>query len=241
MDVQKAMDDFLFYLEVEKNYSPNTLRSYAFDLHCFSSFLHKQQRSTDLQSLDITTARRFIQDQVLSYGVKPRTLQRRISSFSHYCVREKWIMVDFMGGIDAPKTDKRLPVYMKLEELRMLFRKLECEEHEFAIRNELIFKFLATTGMRRQELVDLNWEHIDFGTNTVRVMGKRNKERLLPLHSSVIPLFISYRKSLRPDQLYPNEPVFLNRFGQRIDPRGFLHNIRIYLSAFVNHRTFLLF
>lgn len=113
---------------------------------------------------------------------------------------------------------------MKLDELRMLFRKLECEEHDFAIHNELMFKFLATTGMRRQELVDLNWEHIDFGTNTVRVMGKRSKERLLPLHVSVIPLFISYQKSLRQDQLHPSEPVFLNRFSQRIAPRG-LHRI----------------
>ncbi|MBN6189124.1 tyrosine-type recombinase/integrase [Aneurinibacillus sp. BA2021] len=55
------------------------------------------------------------------------------------------------------------------------------------------FKFLATMGMRRLELVDLNWEHIDFGTNAVRVMRKRSKERLLPLHASVTPLFISYR------------------------------------------------
>ncbi|WP_096466219.1 site-specific integrase [Aneurinibacillus soli] len=100
----------MFYLEVEKNYSPNTLRSYTFDLHCFCSFLHKQQRSVELKSLDITTARRFIQDQVLSYGIKPRILQRRISclkSFSHYCVREKWINIDFMSGVDSPKSDKQ--------------------------------------------------------------------------------------------------------------------------------------
>jgi site-specific recombinase XerD len=83
---------------------------------------------------------------------------------------------------------------------------------------------LATTGLRRQELVDLNWEQVDMENQTVRVMGKGNKERLLPLHPMVLPLFHTYRETRQEFQRHPSQPVFLNRNGQRLDPRG-LHRI----------------
>lgn len=97
MDLKQATDDFLMYLQVEKNYSKNTL------------------------------------------------------NLKH----------NFMLGVQAPKSDKKLPVYMTLQELQKLFAYLENSTDRFASRNHVMFKLLATTGMRRQELVDLTWEQID--------------------------------------------------------------------------------
>lgn len=71
-----------------------------------------------------------------------------------------------------------------------------------------MFKLLATTGMRRSELVVLTWEQMDLESNTVLIRGKGNKERLLPLHYLVIPLFYRYRDSLLEERLHPDEPVF---------------------------------
>lgn len=159
MQVKQAADEFLFYLEVEKNVSEHTLHSYAYDVKVFVDFLMKFHDSTRLVEIHNSTIRRFIQDQVLRHHTKPRTLQRRISclkSFSTFCCKEKWIETDFMAGIKAPKADKRLPVYLTHSEVKKLFQVLENDTRKAARRNELMIKFLATTGLRRQELVDLN-------------------------------------------------------------------------------------
>ncbi len=78
--------------------------------------------------------------------------------------------------------------------------------------------------MRRQELVDLTWEQIDFYNETVLIYGKGKKERLLPLHSMMVPLLKAYKESLKAYQTHPQEPVFLNKNGQAMNPRG-LHII----------------
>ncbi|MGG4266787.1 tyrosine-type recombinase/integrase [Peribacillus simplex] len=104
-----------------------------------------------------------MQDQVINHGIKPRTLQRRISclkSFSKYCS-------DFIAVIQALKADKNSPKYMTLQKLHKLFTCLEHDSHPKRIRNELMFKLLATTGMRRQELVDLIWEQINLENQTI--------------------------------------------------------------------------
>ncbi|MDN4073067.1 tyrosine-type recombinase/integrase [Fictibacillus terranigra] len=227
MDLKQATDDFLMYLQVEKNYSKNTLKSYAFDLKLYASFLTKHDRSLNLDDLTAATTRRFIQEQVLEYQIKPRTLQRRISalkSFCVYCIKENYLKHNFMLGVQAPKSDKKLPVYMTLQELLKLFTYLENSTDRFATRNHVMFKLLATTGMRRQELVDLTWEQIDMYNQTIRIFGKGKKERLLPLHPILIPLLKEYIEQQEHYQLYPTEPVFLNKNKMKMDPRG-LHKV----------------
>ncbi|WP_413788906.1 site-specific integrase [Bacillus bruguierae] len=90
------VDDFLMYLPVEKNYSENTLRGYTYDWGCYQKFLVSYNRSLELTDLTTSTSRRFIQDQVINYKVKPRALHRRISclkSFSQYCLKENYISI----------------------------------------------------------------------------------------------------------------------------------------------------
>lgn len=227
MNVQQAADDFLHYLEIEKNCSIETIRSYAYDLHCLVQFLRTSDRSLVLADVTSSTIRRFIQDQVLTHQVKPRTMQRRIScfkSFSKFCSKEHWINEDFMLGIQAPKADKKLPIYMRLSELQKFLSFLKTHEHPYALRNELMFKLLATTGMRRSELVGLTWVQIDLESNTILILGKGNKERLLPLHAMVIPLFQRYRESLLEERLHPDEPVFMSYRHKALDPRS-LHRL----------------
>lgn len=223
MNVSQAADDFLFALQVEKNYSPNTIQNYAHDLAVFQSFLSKNKRSHTLDDVTPSTVRRFIQDQVLNHGAQPTTIQRRISclkSFRHYCHQENLIQSDFMAGITAPKSEKTIPTYMTLDELKKLFRFLEQDHCKFAVRNELMFKLLATTGMRRQEIIDLTWQQLDLSSNTIRVKGKGRKERLLPLHPIVLPLFPRYRLTLKAHQMHGTEVVFPNKNGVKMNPRG---------------------
>ncbi|MGE8205827.1 tyrosine-type recombinase/integrase [Heyndrickxia sp. NPDC080065] len=227
MLLTQAMDEFLLYLQVERNYSQNTLISYEYDLKTLQDFLIRHNRSLQLEDLIPSTVRRYIQEMVLKYELKPRTMARKISclkSLSRYCLKERFITVDFMAGIELPKHDNKLPVYMTLSELQMLFRFLEQDQGRFALRNHLMFKLLPSTGMRRQELVDLTWQQVNLDNMTVKVFGKGKKERLLPLHPMVHKLFIDYRGSLLAYQIHPEEPVFRNKYGEKLNGRG-LHSI----------------
>jgi site-specific recombinase XerD len=223
MEFQHALDEFLLYLQVEQNYSKNTLSSYESDLNLFLNFLKDHKRSTALENLNPSLVRRFIQQQTLQDHAKPRSIRRRISSlksFSKFCLKEQMMTSDFMAGIQSPKMDSKLPVYMNLEEVQKLFRSLEKNERPLSLRNEAMFKLLGTTGMRRQELIDLTWQQIDLYNETILVYGKGKKERLLPLHSIMIPLLKKYKASLLEHQTHPLEPVFRNGRGQAINPRG---------------------
>lgn len=223
MDFQLALDEFLLYLQVEQNYSTNTVDSYESDLTKFIAFLEQHNRSTALQDITSSLVRRFIQQETLQGAMSPRTIQRRISSLRslcHFCLKENFTSSNFMAGIKSPKSDTKLPVYMNLEEVKRLFSSLEREKGPLSLRNEAMFKLLATTGMRRQELVDLTWQHIDLYNETVLIFGKGNKERLLPLHSMMIPLLEKLKASLEEHQTHPLEPVFRNSHGKGINPRG---------------------
>ncbi|WP_286133599.1 site-specific integrase [Bacillus sp. AFS096315] len=174
MNLIDIFDEFLLYLQVEKNYSLCTIDSYHHDFQCLLHFLKANNRSTTLEDLSPALIRRFTQDQVIRHQVKPRTVQRRISSlksFSRFCLKVQFTTKDFTAGIEAPKHDKLLPVYMTLNELKMLFNYLEKDDRPSSFRNELIFKLFATSGMRRQELVDLTWQQIDFHQQTIRILG----------------------------------------------------------------------
>ena len=223
MEFQPALDDFLLYLEVEQHYSPNTLSSYESDLTLFLSFLKGQNRSSELDQLSPSLVRRFLQHQSLHRKIGPRTMQRRISSlksFSQFCLKEKMATSDFVAGIISPKSAKRLPIYMNLEEVKKLFSSLEQEERALSLRNEVMFKLFATTGMRRQELVNLTWQQIDVFTGTILIYGKGKKERLLPLHAIMVPLLKKYKASFQECQTHPLEPVFRNDRGNAFNPRG---------------------
>ncbi len=129
-----------------------------------------------------------------------------------------------MGGIESPKTEMKLPKNMKLSELQLFFSFLEQDRHPYSLRNEVMFKLLSTTGMRRSELVSLTWEQVDFENNTILILGKGNKERILPLHSIVIPLLHKYRNTLLIEHSHSTEPVFKSRLNKTLNARS-LHLI----------------
>ncbi len=107
-----------------------------------------------------------------------------------------------MADVQAPKFSQKLPVYMIFSQLQQFFAFLERDTGPFALRNETMFKLIATTGMRRQELVDLTWNSFDFDANTIRIIGKREKERILPLHDIMIPLLKAFKVSLPEHRIY---------------------------------------
>lgn len=161
-----------------------------------------------------STIRRFVQDQVIEHQTRPRTLQKRISclkSFCRFCAKENWITVEFMVGIQAPKTNKKLPVYMRLIVLQQLFRFLEWQTK---IRAAKPCDVQASSDNRhvsaRISGFRFNVGKFDLEWNTVRIYEKGNKERVLPLHPMVLPLILKYREHWEPFRLHSKE--FFNIF-----------------------------
>ncbi|WP_369128188.1 site-specific integrase [Ectobacillus antri] len=102
MRLTQTFDEFILYIQIEKNYSTRTIDSYSHDFKCLMNFLHTNARSIDLADLTPSLCRRFIQHEVLNRGIQPRTIQRRISclkSFSQYCLKERLITCLDLGEI----------------------------------------------------------------------------------------------------------------------------------------------
>ncbi|WP_430000487.1 site-specific integrase [Metabacillus fastidiosus] len=108
----------------------------------------KHDRSLALSDISKTIVRRFLQEKITKDKMQARTIHRKISclrSFTKYCTRENLLMNDFMIGIETPKIDNKLPVYMTFPELQQLFRFLANDTGRFSKRNNVMFKLLATT------------------------------------------------------------------------------------------------
>lgn len=227
MLIQDAIDEFLLYLEVEKNCSYDTVVGYEYDLNNFVSFLQSHKRSLDVNDINKALVRRFIQGRVKNDHLSAASIHRQISalrSLAKYCVNEDIITTNFMNGIEKPKLDKKLPIYMTLQELRRFLTYLESYKGRFAMRNKVMFTLLATTGMRRQELVELTWGQIDLDNAVVRIFGKGKKERIVPLHPIVIPMLQDFKYHLPENLIQDTNCLFLNKNGQQLNPRG-LHKI----------------
>lgn len=115
MQLHAAIDEFVLYIEIEKNYSENTVTSYEYDLQLFLTFLTNHGCSTCLNEITKTQVRRFIQYLLGSLKQKLRSVKQKISSlksFAKYCLVERYLANDFTRGIESPKTDDKLPVYM---------------------------------------------------------------------------------------------------------------------------------
>lgn len=223
MDLYQATDDFLMYLEIERNCSVNTLRSYDLDLRSLINFMKSHDRPLDLAHIQSPLIRRYIQFAVSHQHLAHETVQRKIScfkSFSKYCVQSGWIQTDFMAPIVRPQRERRLPKTLKFEEVQRILQTLEESSDPCAKRDFVLINFVMYTGVRRQELVDLSWKDIDFHEQTVRVQGKGRKQRLLPLHSSLGNMLSEYRDSLPMSQQSTESPLFPNRFGKRMSTQG---------------------
>ncbi len=186
---------FLTYLHREKNYSSHTLEAYRNDLTQFSDFLHSEFDLQEISQVKATHIRSFIA-QLMDNGISARSVNRKLSalqSYFKYAIRREELEVNPMKKIQGPKTAKRLPVYMEKDSMQVLLDELQEPEGAWpAIRDRVVLELLYGTGMRLSEALHLKHSDIHFEQNTLKVLGKRNKERLIPVHHDLIDLLRQY-------------------------------------------------
>ena len=185
---------FLRYLQYEKRFSEHTITAYSADLHQFFDYLNAVYKITDVNEISHFFVRSWIVS-LMDAQTSPKSVNRKISSlktFFKFLLKEKAIEQNPMLKIVSPKIPKRLPEYITTESMELLFKHGDFGEGYEGIRDRLILELFYGTGIRRAELIGLKNTSIDFGNDTLKVLGKRNKERIVPLASSLVSLLKKY-------------------------------------------------
>jgi len=230
--MRKYIDQFLSYLEVEKNYSSHTLLNYKIDLDEFLVFLGK----IPLNEVDYAVLRRFLA-MIRGKNLKPRSIARKLSSlrsFFKYLQREKIVNSNPAALLVTPKLDKPLPHFLSEQEaVKMMDAPAEDKVSQY--RDKAIFETLYSTGIRVSELVGLDIDDVDFISNIIRVMGKGRKERLVPIGNKALDA-IQHYIDCRKQKV---NILFLNKNSTRLSTRSISNIINKYVTkqAIAQHVT----
>lgn len=187
-------ESFLKHLQFERRYSAHTLRSYKTDLDQFEAFCQSVDSELVADNADFRLIRSWVVS-MIENGLEARTVNRKITtlkSFYKYLLQRELVTVNPMDKVLAPKQSKRLPHFVEEDKINMLLDEYEFSPDFSGIRNRLIIEMFYITGMRLAELINLKNADIDYNNLTIKVLGKRNKERLIPFHQSYLRVFKDY-------------------------------------------------
>jgi len=194
------MDLFFKYLQYEKRYSPHTLTSYHTDLGQFAQYLSDIYEITDAAEADHTIIRSWLLT-LVQHNIKPRSINRKIAclrSYYKFLMAQQRIQTNPMLRIKAPKASKKLPAFVPEEPFNTFLDSFSFEDNFEGQRDRLILEFLYGTGIRLAELINIEHADIDQHAKTVRVLGKGNKERIIPVNDSLlhsITAYLAHKKS----------------------------------------------
>lgn len=224
------IDRYLEYINIEKRYSPNTIISYRKDLEDFAKFLLDTESIENLQKADKKMVRNFI-IHLNNQKLSKRSINRKIStlkSFYNFLLRISEIKTSPLEGISMLKfyAEKQIP--FSEEEMKHLL--LILEEAQVELLDKLIIEVLYQTGMRRAELCNLPLENVNFSRNEIVVIGKGNKERIVPISpelSKVLKIYhLEYRKPTAEAEKY----FFVSSKGKKITEKFVYLMVTSYLS-----------
>jgi site-specific recombinase XerD len=214
-----AVFEFIKFLQVERNLSKRTCAAYKYDLRKLNEFLIKvHSKELPVDKVSGHDIRDYLSHLQMERDYRSASLSRTISSirmFFRFCLRRVYMEKSPAGDIETPRKPRKLPLYLIDSELKRLLSAPETKSVQGA-RDYAILVTLGFTGVRLQELVQLNVHDIDFEQSTIRVYGKGAKERLLPMNRLVADALANY-VDRRP--LSEEKAVFLNRFKKRLSGR----------------------
>ena len=211
--MERYIEKFTRYLEIEKNYSRHTILNYALDLRGFGVFLGQ----APVEKVDYLILRKYLAA-LKEKNQSSRTVARHLSSlrsFFKFLVREGFLKSNPILSLLSPKLDKHLPQFLTEEEVSRLIDTVMPQD-ERGFRDKAMLETFYSTGMRISEVVGLNLTDIDFIGGIVKVRGKGKKERIVPIGEEALSAIRLYQK----ERNKQTDAVFLNKNGRRITDRG---------------------
>jgi integrase/recombinase XerC len=186
---------FLNYLKFERRYSSHTISSYGNDIGQFLAFCKSLRLDCDEKTADFRDIRAWIVH-LMENGITARSVTRKVTTLKSYykfLMREQVINHNPMNKVFPPKSGKRLPEFVEQDKMEVLLNDFDFGNNFSGIRNRLLIDVLYITGMRLAELVNLKDNSVQLYDQTIKVVGKRNKERLIPFHQSYVKVFKEYQ------------------------------------------------
>ena len=229
----KWLVSFEKYLRYERRYSDHTVRSYTNDLEQFSVYLTAQLGMTDEIGLKHFHVRSWIVH-LMQDNYTAKTVNRKIStlkSYFKYLKKSGHIKSNPTAKVIAPKIAKRLPVVVREERIEDLLDR-EIDQNDFeSVRNQLVIDLLYTTGIRRSELINLKESDINYYLRHIKVLGKGNKERIIPISHKLIESIKLYFELKESEQLNESKFLITTSKGKKSYPKLIYNIVHAQLST----------
>ncbi|MBD3289178.1 tyrosine recombinase XerC [candidate division KSB1 bacterium] len=232
----QLLDKYLFYLKMERNYSPHTINAYATDLNQFFQFLEKKSRAS-VNQINKTVLRSFL-GHLRNDGISANSINRKIASlrsFFKYLTQQNIIKKNPVTQIFSLKTEKKLPPNVSF---RKILSVLELPDDSTFIgsRDRSMLEILYSSGIRLSELANLELDDIDSDSALIKVKGKGAKERIVPLGRAALDSlqkYLKHRKALTEAKNSDSHHLFLNKFGNKLSNRKVHDRVKKYLMQIV--------
>jgi integrase/recombinase XerC len=229
------VDSFLKYLQFEKRYSPQTVLSYQTDLNQFQDFLHKEFSDTPVKDANYSLIRSWIVS-LVEGKIGPTSINRKIAclrSFYKFLLRQEVISKDPMLKIKILKAPKKLPHFLSESDSIKLLDNVAFPSNHEGKRDQLIIELFYGTGMRLSELINLKESRINLRERTLRVLGKRNKERVIPFANNLVSMIEGYvRIRNREVPKQDHEFLFVTDSGNKLYPVLVNRVVKKYMKLF---------
>ncbi|MGI8599756.1 MAG: tyrosine-type recombinase/integrase [Chitinophagaceae bacterium] len=223
---------FLDYLKFEKRFSKHTIVAYQTDLSNFFDYLHSQYGELALKDISHIYIRSWLAG-LKDDSMTAKTINRKIStlrSFFKYHLKRGNIVQTPMGKITAPKNEKRLPQFVAEKDIATLFSFIEFGEDWSGKTNKLLLLLLYNTGIRLSEVINLKESMINDSAKTIKILGKGNKERLIPVHADIMVQIQEYRKEKENFRLEQKDILLVDEKNAQLKPRKVYSIAKHYLS-----------
>ena len=231
--LENHIREFLDYLKYQKRYSRHTIISYETDLQAFSLFLETQYEETAIKEIKPAFIRTWLAS-LKELGNTSKTINRKISAlktFFKYQIRNGFLENSPMQVISSPKNAKRLPQFVDKKDIDTLFNYVEFSDDWQGATERLILQIFYNAGIRQAELIGLMQSQVDIHNSTIKVLGKGNKERIIPISTQLRTAIVKYIE-FKKQQFPQNEisSLLLNKKGKKLTPRYVYDVVKKYLS-----------
>ena len=221
--------NFLDYLTIEKRYSVHTTVSYRNDLNQFNLYLSESYSGIEFKKVEMIHVRSYMVH-LLESKLAKSTVARKVSSIKSlykFMKKEQLISSSPIQLLETPKLDSRLPVFLKEEEVVNLFEEFKFEDSFIGKRDKMILYLFYQTGIRLSELIGI--KDVDVRNGELKVLGKRNKERIIPLSNNIQPLIDQYL-NLKDELGFKKKYFFVTDNGNKLYEKFVYRKVNYYLS-----------
>ncbi len=211
---------FKAFLKLEKSLSENTILAYIHDIEMLFQYLSQQENISELESIDLKVLKRFIK-YIHELGLNEKSQSRIISgikAFFKYLIIEDIIKINPTSLLESPKSSRKLPDTLSVEEINLIINAIDLSTDE-GTRNKAIIETMYACGLRVSELIELKISNLYEEEEYIRVIGKGNKERLIPISKTALKYIKIYKEHVR-NKITPKssfeDHLFLNRRGAKL-------------------------